>query len=423
MMKTPATTDNLPIQKPQITNFTIPTSAYIHIPFCRRRCYYCDFPISVVGDKIRGETSGAIEQYVEMLSQEIEITPNLGKPLQTVFFGGGTPSLLSVEQVDLLLAGIEKKFGIATNAEISMEIDPGTFDLGRLKGYRNVGINRISVGVQAFQDELLKICGRSHTVSDIFAAVELIHQVDFPEFSLDLISGLPNQTLSQWQTSLETAVALSTTHISVYDLTIEPMTPFGRQFKPGSQPLPTDETTVQMYKLAQKVLTNAGYQHYEISNYAQPGHQCRHNRVYWQNQSYYGFGMGAASYVSGRRFTRPRTRREYYEWVISGAKIECEPVSSNDILLETLMLGLRLEEGLDLTVLLDNFGKENLYKIWRCLQIYYQQGLVKVVDINEFNWKVENRDRIPYQGKLSLTDPEGFLVSNTILADLFEQLE
>ncbi|HEY9853126.1 MAG TPA: radical SAM family heme chaperone HemW [Leptolyngbyaceae cyanobacterium] len=423
MMKNPATTDNLPIQKPQITNFTIPTSAYIHIPFCRRRCYYCDFPISVVGDKIRGETSGTIEQYVEMLSQEIEITPNLGKPLQTVFFGGGTPSLLSVEQVNRLLARIEKKFGIATNAEISMEIDPGTFDLGRLKGYRNAGINRISVGVQAFQDELLKICGRSHTGSDIFAAVQLIHQVDFPEFSLDLISGLPNQTLSQWQTSLETAVALLTTHISVYDLTIEPMTPFGRQFKPGSQPLPTDETTVQMYKLAQKVLNNAGYQHYEISNYAQPGHQCRHNRVYWQNQSYYGFGMGAASYVGGRRFTRPRTRREYYEWVTSGAKIECEPVSSNDILLETLMLGLRLEEGLDLTVLIDNFGKEILHKIWRCLQPYYQQGLVKVVDINQFNWKGENRDRVPYQGKISLTDPEGFLVSNTILADLFEQLD
>lgn len=413
----------LPLQKPQITNLNIPTSAYIHIPFCRRRCYYCDFPISVVGDKARGETSGTIEQYVKILTQEIEITPFLGKPLHTVFFGGGTPSLLSAEQLNHLLSMIEQYFGIATNAEISMEIDPGTFDLSRLKRYRDAGINRISVGVQAFQDELLKLCGRSHTVADIFASVELIQQVGFPEFSLDLISGLPRQTLEQWQISLEAAITLSPTHISVYDLTIEPMTPFGRQFKPGSQPLPTDETTVQMYKLAQKVLTNAGYQHYEISNYAQPGHQCRHNRVYWENKPYYGFGMGAASYVDGQRFTRPRTRREYYEWVESGAKIDCKPGSANDILLETLMLGLRLAEGLNLSDLFDNFGENILHKIWQCLQPYYLQKLVKVVDNNGLNLAMGESDSLPEQGRLALTDPEGFLFSNTILADLFEKLE
>lgn len=401
----------------------VPTSAYIHIPFCRKRCYYCDFAVSVVGDNRRGENSGTIEQYVEFLVREIEITPLLGKSLATVFFGGGTPSLLSVEQLTYILTVLEDKFGIVGDAEISMEIDPATFDLTRLKGYRNAGVNRISLGVQAFQDELLKACGRSHSVADIFSAVDLISQVDFSNFSLDLISGLPYQTLEQWENSLETAVAISPSHISVYDLIVESVTAFGRQYKPGSHPLPGDETTVQMYKLAQQKLTSAGYEHYEISNYAQPGHQCRHNRVYWENLSYYGFGMGAASYTNGKRFTRPRTRREYYEWVTSGGAIDCQLVSDNDILLETLMLGLRLAEGLKLSSLVQQFGEKRLDEIWKCLQPYYRQGWVEVISIDGKPVEILEGEKLPLTGCLRLTDPEGFLFSNTVLAALFEQIE
>ncbi|MFM2061266.1 MAG: hypothetical protein RLZZ507_936 [Cyanobacteriota bacterium] len=383
----------------------VPTAAYVHIPFCRRRCFYCDFPVFVVGDSSRGETSGTISQYIEALCHEISIAPVFSQPLKTIFFGGGTPSLLSTEQLQRILTALEKRFGIVEGAEISMEMDPGTFDLAHIAGYRNAGVNRVSLGVQAFQDELLKMAGRSHSVEDIFAAIDLIHQVEIPEFSLDLISGLPHQSLDQWQNSLTKAVEIAPTHISIYDLTIEPGTAFGRYYQAGDQPLPTDETTVKMYQLGQKFLTGAGYEHYEISNYAQSGHQCQHNRVYWQNLSYYGFGMGAASYVQGKRFTRPRKTKEYYQWLENGAIIDCEITPLEEELLETLMLGLRLAEGLSLTELVNKFGTEKVEEIKRCLQPYFPQGWVEIVG-----------------ERLRLTDPDGFLFSNVVLADLFEKL-
>ncbi|MEH1809176.1 radical SAM family heme chaperone HemW [Nostoc sp.] len=383
----------------------IASSAYVHIPFCRRRCFYCDFPVSVVGDRLRGETSGTISQYVEVLCQEIAITPAFGQPLKTIFFGGGTPSLLSIEQLQRIVTELQKHFGIASGAEISMEIDPGTFDLAHIAGYRNAGVNRVSLGVQAFQGELLQRAGRSHSVEDIFAAVELIHQVEIPVFSLDLISGLPHQSLDQWQYSLEKAVAIAPTHISIYDLTIEPGTAFGRYYKPGDTPLPTDEATVKMYEMGQQILTSAGYEHYEISNYAQPGHQCRHNRVYWENRPYYGFGMGAASYVEGKRFTRPRKTKEYYQWVQAGGVIDCDVTPPKEVLLETLMLGLRLAEGLSLAALAEAFGEAKVEEICRYLQLYFEKGWVEIVE-----------------GRLRLIDPQGFLFSNVVLAELFEKL-
>ncbi|WP_414755967.1 radical SAM family heme chaperone HemW [Anabaena sp. CCY 9910] len=388
---------------------SLASSAYVHIPFCRRRCFYCDFPIFVVGDRQRGETSVTISGYVDVLCEEIAVTPAFGQPLKTVFFGGGTPSLLSTAQLAQILVTLDKRFGIAPDAEISMEIDPGTFDLAHIQGYRSVGVNRVSLGVQAFQEELLKVAGRSHSLKDIFAAIDLIYQVEIPEFSIDLISGLPHQSLDQWQNSLDTAVNIAPTHISIYDLTIEPGTAFGRYYKPGDNPLPTDETTVKMYQMGQRILTGGNYEHYEISNYAQPGHQCRHNRVYWENRPYYGFGMGAASYVEGKRFTRPRKTKEYSQWVqeliANHGVIDWEITPKADVLLETLMLGLRLADGVSLAALTEEFGKEKIQELHQCLQPYFTQGWVQVVG-----------------DRLRLTDPDGFLFSNVVLADLFSQL-
>ena len=383
----------------------IPSSAYVHIPFCRRRCFYCDFPVFVVGNNSRGENSGTIGEYVEVLCQEIRIAPTYSQPLETIFFGGGTPSLLSTAQLQSILTTLEQRFGIASGVEISMEIDPGTFDFAHIAGYRSLGVNRVSLGVQAFQEELLKTAGRSHSLIDIFTAIELIHKVEIPEFSLDLISGLPHQSLAQWQDSLIQAVAATPTHISIYDLTIEPGTAFNRYYKPGDHPLPTDETTVKMYQMGQKTLTDAGYEHYEISNYAQPGHQCQHNRVYWQNRPYYGFGMGAASYIQGKRFTRPRKTQEYYQWLKNGAVIDCEVTPQADVLLETLMLGLRLAEGISLNSLATNFGNHQVERIQSCLQPYFAQGWVKIVG-----------------DRLRFSDPDGFIFSNVMLAKLFEKL-
>ena len=391
---------------------TAPTSAYLHIPFCRRRCFYCDFPISVVGDKRHGEDSPSISQYVEQLIKEIQLTaqqqPHVAR-LKTIFFGGGTPSLLSVGQLGSILAALEEQFGIEAGAELAIEMDPGTFDLAKVEGYRRLGISRISLGSQAFQAELLAACGRTHGVDDIYASVELLRRAGVENFSLDLISGLPQQTVADWRASLEAVVAIGPAHVSAYDLVIEPTTVFGKRYEAGVGPLPEDETTAEMYRLAQGTLTAAGYGHYEVSNYAKPGFQCRHNRVYWENRTYYGFGMGAASFVDGRRFGRPRTRREYFDWLEQleeGKAEQGELLTVEDRLLESLMLGLRLAEGVALSGLEEVFGAVALGKVLETVGPFEVEGWV-VVD----------------GGRLRLTDPEGLLFSNTVLASLFEALE
>jgi oxygen-independent coproporphyrinogen-3 oxidase len=396
-----------------------PQAAYVHIPFCRRRCFYCDFPVSILGDRSQGDSSGTMREYVEVLCQEILATPAAGLPLQTVFFGGGTPSLLSVRQLEQILGAIEQRFGLATEAEISLEIDPDTFDRSQLQGYKAVGVNRVSLGVQSLDAQLLAACGRTHTPDDVYRAVETIRAVDIPHFSLDLISGLPHQSIEQWENSLQGVIAIAPPHLSVYDLVLEPVTAFGRWYRPGEAPLPSDEATAEMYRLAQQALTVAGYQHYEISNYARPGHQCRHNRVYWENRAYYGFGMGAASYVQQQRFTRPRKRREYFDWVksylASGGAIDCLPTPPDEQLLDTLMLGLRLAEGLTIKQLIDCSDRATVQKILKVLQPYQQQGWV--IRAREENHALDGQG-----DRLSLSDPEGFLFSNVVLTALFEQL-
>jgi putative oxygen-independent coproporphyrinogen III oxidase len=411
-----------------------PTAAYVHIPFCRRRCFYCDFPISVVGDRPPvGPEFGAIAQYIPYLCREIQHTARLESgdraPLQSVFLGGGTPSLLKVSQLATILQALDQQFGIAADAEISMEIDPGTFDRAQLQGYRVAGINRVSLGVQAFQPQLLAACGRTHTVADIQQAIATIHQVGLENYSLDLISGLPHQTLADWRDSLHQAIALQPPHLSCYDLTIEPMTAFGRRFQPGDQPLPSDEATAQMYRMAQQTLTAAGYAHYEISNYAKPGYACRHNHVYWNNQPFYGFGMGATSYVGGDRYSRPRKTQEYYAWVAALESQASQPVMAaakptpdldSELLLDTLMLGLRLAEGVNLQPLQQQFGSATIQRVWQCVQPYALQDWVRVVS--------DSGDRLdpqlptlPELARLGLSDPEGFLFSNVVLVALFEE--
>jgi putative oxygen-independent coproporphyrinogen III oxidase len=383
-----------------------PTAAYIHIPFCRRRCYYCDFPVFVVGDRQNGATSGNIQLYVEQLGREIAAQINYQQPLTTIFFGGGTPSLLTVEQLGQILELLSTKFGIASGAEISMEIDPGTFDLAQIQGYLQAGVNRVSMGVQAFQDKLLTVCGRSHSVADIYAAVDLFDRGGVQNWSLDLISGLPQQTIADWEASLKCAIDLNPYHISCYDLIVEAQTPFAKQYQPGDTPLPSDENTAQMYRIAQQTLTAAGYDHYEISNYAKPEYQSRHNLTYWHNLPYYAFGMGAASNLEDRRFTRPRKTQEYYQWVADGCnwQAEAESTSAEDRFLETLMLGLRLSRGVSLRSIESEFGIDKLTSLLKCLERYQKSG-----------W-VENFD-----GYLRLSDPEGLLFSNVVLTEIFSQ--
>lgn len=387
-----------------------PRSAYVHIPFCRRRCFYCDFPIAVAGDRARGETSPRIQHYVETLCREIAATPVQGGSLETVFFGGGTPSLLSVAQVGQILTALRDRFSIADGAEISMEMDPGTFTADTLGALHRLGINRVSLGVQSFQDELLAACGRTHRRVDVEAAIAAIQQVGLKNWSLDLISGLPHQTLANWEAGLHRAIAANPTHLSIYDLTIEPNTVFHRRYAPGDAPLPSDDHTTAMYRLAQCTLTAAGYDHYEISNYARSGYPCRHNRVYWQNRAYYGFGMGATSYTQHQRFGRPRTTHDYEAWVAAyeqqGGHLAIAPTPPGEQLFDHLMVGLRLAEGVDLDRLATQFGAAVIPILRDRLQPFVEKGWVGFAEAPT--------------PRVYLTDPEGFLFSNVVLITLFE---
>lgn len=385
------------------------TSVYVHIPFCKRRCFYCDFPITVLGDNSINNYSPWQREYVNFLCKEILATPahNTGN-LRTIFFGGGTPSLLAIEGFTIILKTLEQHFGISKNAEISVEIDPATFDFATLKEYQKLGVNRLSLGVQAFQDNLLEACGRTHRVTDIYQSVDWINQAGFENWSLDLISGLPHQSFEDWEESLIKSIDLQPKHLSCYDLVLEPTTVFGKKYEAGDNPLPPDDITARMYCFASEKLGEAGYNHYEISNYGKDGYESRHNRVYWYNEFYHGFGMGAASYTDYKRFTRPRTRKEYFAWVENyqqlAGNIDVPMVTENDRLLETLMLGLRLKKGVNLQKINDIFGDDLESKIMACLYNFLEDNYV-IYDAKTH--------------QLSLTDPYGFLYSNTILTTLF----
>jgi putative oxygen-independent coproporphyrinogen III oxidase len=395
-----------------------PTAAYIHIPFCRRRCYYCDFAVSIVGDRpplsqSGQQTYGAIAEYVDVLCQEIRHTPNLGQPLQTVFFGGGTPSLLTLPQLDRILTTLDQHLGIAADGERSIEVDPDAVDANKIAGYAAAGLNRVSLGAQAFQLDVLQACGRTHTPDDIRRTVAQLRQAGIHNVSLDLISGLPHQTAAQWQASLEQAIALAPTHLSIYDLTIEPETAFGRWYQPGEMPLPSDDETAQFYRQAQQQLRAAGFQHYEISNYGRSGYECRHNLVYWRNASYYGFGMGAASYTNRQRYVRPRTRSAYFAWVEAmiqkGYHLEVPLDTLHDVFLDTVMVGLRLAAGLDVGAIAHQFGATYAQRLLEILRPYQAQGWVWMAELP--------RD----EHRIGLSDPEGFLFSNVMLSTIFQQ--
>lgn len=402
-------------------------SAYIHIPFCRRRCFYCDFPVKVLGDQRHGGNSAAIASYVELICQEIQLTPNFGSPLATIFLGGGTPSLLTPPQVAQILTALDQRWGIAPQAEISIEMDPGTFSLPQLQDLHQIGINRISLGVQAFQDSILQRLGRTHTRADIEQAVDWLQNCGVENYSFDLISGLPDQTLEDWQFSLDLAIALSPQHLSCYDLILEPGTAFNRQHTLGSLNLPPDELAADMYRLAQSLLSTCGYQHYEISNYALPEYHCRHNRVYWENQNFYGLGMGAASYINGDRLTRPRTTQAYRQWVETIAPAYwtenlVQTPNLNPDLSETLMLGLRLAEGLEWQALANQFGCDCLDPLWNSIQTFIQRGWMVLKPTEDQAVRADIPSGLPPHTRLCLTDPEGFLFSNTILSTFFSQL-
>ncbi|XP_064975212.1 uncharacterized protein LOC135618266 [Musa acuminata AAA Group] len=416
-----------------------PTSAYVHLPFCRKRCHYCDFPIIALGSSMphRPDTDPRISNYVQLLLREIAATRAWSddcSPLETVFFGGGTPSLVPPGFVSSILDALKSRFGMCDSPEVSIEMDPGTFDKEKMERLLELGVNRVSLGVQAFQEELLRACGRAHGLKDVYEAIEIVTDCsELQNWSMDLISSLPHQSQEMWEESLRCAISARPTHVSVYDLQVEQGTKFGHLYTPGEFPLPTEMQSADFYRTASRMLSGAGYSHYEISSYCKDRYECKHNLTYWLNRSFYGFGLGSASYINGMRFSRPRRLKEYEEWVQKledGLVVLHEDISvdTKDMSMDVVMLSLRTAKGLDLRGFAKCFGKSLARSLCQALRQYVESGHVVVMDDDrntlsypEFELKMsEDNDEMGNGvASIRLSDPDGFLLSNELISIAF----
>ncbi len=331
------------------------TALYIHIPFCLSKCPYCDFYSRVAG-------AGEIENYVAALCVDIQRSP-LASPLASVFFGGGTPSLLSAMHVDRILAAVARAGGFTADVEVTLEVNPGTVTLDKLCGYRDAGVNRLSIGVQSFDDNQLKWLGRKHDSALAVQAVTFARQAGFQRINLDLMFSLPQQTLNDLSQQLQVLKQLAPEHVAVYGLTIEEDTPFAAQHGAGLWHMPDDELYRQMYMLVDEQLGAMGYEHYEISNYAQPGERCRHNLVYWQRQPYLGIGAGAHSFFSGtgwgERWACENSIAQYLQAIATGScpRHHLESFTKEQAMSEAVYLALRCCDGIDLPQFAATFGQ------------------------------------------------------------------
>lgn len=312
---------------------------YIHIPFCVAKCIYCDF-LSGPADY------DARERYVKALCGEIE---NFAKEegrvyeVKTVFFGGGTPSVLENELMEQILSTISKNFQVKRDCEFTIECNPGTVNYDKLRLYKDFGVNRLSFGLQSADDDELKRLGRIHSFSDFLESYELALRVGFNNINVDIMSGLMNQTVESYLNTLNKVLPLKPAHISAYSLIIEEGTPLYSMYSAGNIVLPDEETERQMYYDTLRILSEYGYHRYEISNYAMEGHECRHNITYWRRGEYKGFGVGAASLLDNIRYANTSDMKEY----LAGVKPVSEILTVEDCMAEFAFLGLRMMRGID----------------------------------------------------------------------------
>lgn len=314
---------------------------YIHIPFCRKKCNYCDF-VSYPGREDR------VDAYLEAVIKEMELRSRVFDPggPDTIYVGGGTPSVLSAGQLELLFSAVYGRFDCGGLCEATLEGNPESLDEDKLKALKRSNVNRLSIGLQSFSDVNLKVLGRVHDLERFLKTYDTARKSSFDNINIDLIYGIPGQSLSVWEEELSKAADLSPEHLSVYALTVENKTEF------SSRGLSVDEDLqAQMYEYAEEYLGNAGYVHYELSNFARKGRECRHNLIYWDNGPYLGIGAGAVSYISGVRSRNTASIDDYIEGISDGRLpvIEREKLEGVKKSSERLMLGLRLEQGVELT--------------------------------------------------------------------------
>lgn len=323
-------------------HFTAPKAVYIHIPFCTNKCHYCDFNSYV----LKGQP---VMDYLQALEREMELTATHCPPdqIETIFVGGGTPTVLLPEQMEYFLGLVKTYFpNRHQRLEFTMEANPGTTDLDKLRVMKEGGVNRISFGVQSFNNDLLAGIGRIHNTDDVYRSIENAHSLGIDNVSIDLMFGLPNQTLQMMQITLDCALALNLPHYSIYSLKVEENTLFHTLYQKNQLPLPHEDEELQMFMLIMDTLKKAGYDQYEISNFAKPGYESRHNLMYWRNQSYYGLGAGAHGYMYGKRHVNAKGIQEYIAAANSGLPYaEQFEVSRQEAMEDFMMVGLRLLSG------------------------------------------------------------------------------
>lgn len=366
-----------------------PASIYIHIPFCLKKCLYCDFS-SFACDQT------SIELYLGKLCCEIKwgLEAYSINSIKSLYIGGGTPSLVSIDQIEKILSPIQNLNGFS-ESENTIEVNPATGNREYFEDLRDAGMNRISIGAQSFDDDLLKILGRPHCSKDIYNTIEAIQAAGIGNISIDLMYGLPVQSISLWQKTLAEAIKLPITHISAYGLKLESGTPFHKKYFPDHPDIPTDEMAETMFMLARKKLSSAGFEHYEISNYAKKGYECRHNLNYWHNKDYFGFGLAAHSFINRKRIENT-TKFENYLDEPATYRIS-RSINEKEFFEDEIFLRLRTGDGIDL----EKFRKTSHINF-----LVHYQSIIK---------KYENFF-IQQNGKICLS-PRGMLLSNIILSE------
>ncbi len=332
------------------------------MPFCRTKCLYCDFNTYAGKERLIADYVPALASELAARAKETE-----GLPLRTVYFGGGTPSLLAAAQVRRLLGTLRGACGIEASAEITLEANPGTFGRGYLEALCALGVNRLSLGIQSLHDETLRRLARTHSAARAIDDVRLARAVGVPSINFDLIYGLPWQTLDEWRDDLARALETEPDHVSLYALMVEEGTPLASLVDRGAWAVPDPDAVADMYEAALPLLENAGFVHYEVSNWARPGHESRHNLVYWRNEAYLGAGAGAHSYFAGRRFWNVKPIEGYVKRVTGGTPVCAgeETLEPEARIGETAMLALRLrQEGIDFARFRARFGIDPVVR-WR----------------------------------------------------------
>lgn len=339
-------------------------SLYVHVPYCRRKCLYCDFA-SYVG---REDT---VSSYLSRLLLELEQYKNDDIIIKTIFFGGGTPSQIDADFVGNVLSFVRENFAVANDVEITVECNPCSADIKKLASYKSFGVNRISIGVQSFDDNELSLIGRLHNSDTAVECVKNARCVGFDNISVDLMQGIPEQTLESLVRSIGKAVELGVEHISLYSLILEEGTPLTKKVENGELLVADEDTDRKMYHVACQILENSSYHQYEVSNFAKDQRQSKHNIAYWLRQDYIGVGCAAHSFYEGQRYSNPQTLEEYLSGDIGKSSTQREILSYTDALEEIVMLGLRMNKGMDLTL----FDDETLRKITPKLESLVNLGL------------------------------------------------